>query len=108
MPPYAQYISVQITDRRSSRALLIDIVVSPALEVLDREVNTWECLDSIAIDCLKPLVNLFGQASFLPEKLDHRSLLEFAHLTLKDAVNGSQTDRVDGQGEIEGNNQYHP
>jgi hypothetical protein len=95
MLQYTVYSSVQIVDRRSCRVWLIDSVLSPPLELLDPEVNTWMCMSSIAMDLLKPLMNLFGQASFLPDRLDHCSLLEFAHLTLKDIVNGSQTGRVD-------------
>jgi hypothetical protein len=82
--------------------------MSPAVEVLDREVNTSECISSIAMDCLKPPINRFGQISFLSEEPDRRSLLEFAHLTLKVIVNGSQMERVDNQKGTERKNQYHP
>jgi hypothetical protein len=98
MPQYTQYISAQIVDQRSSRAWLIDNVLSPALELLDPEANSWTCVSSIAIDCLKLLMNLFGRASILPKKPDYRSLLEFVHLMSKEAVNGSQTERVDDRG----------
>jgi hypothetical protein len=73
MPQYTVYIGVQIVDRRPSRAWLIGNVLSPALELLDPEVTTCECVSSIAIDYRKALMNLFGQESFLPEKLDHCS-----------------------------------
>jgi hypothetical protein len=87
---------------------LIDNVLSLAPELLNPEVSTWECVSSIAIDCLKPLMNSSGQAPFPPEKPDRRSLLKFARLMLKDVVNGPQTDRVDEQGDAEGSNECHP
>jgi hypothetical protein len=107
MPQYTQCISIQIVDPWSPRAWLIDNIFSPAFELLGPEENTWECVGSIAIDCPNPLINLFDQASFVPEKLDHRWLLEFAHLTLNDAVNGFQTDRVDNEVGKSGSNQDH-
>jgi hypothetical protein len=46
-------------------------------------------------------MNRFGRASFLPEKLDHRSLLEFAHLALDDVTDSSHMIKGDEQGGTE-------
>jgi hypothetical protein len=35
-------------------------------------------------------MNTLGQTLFLPEKLNHNTLLELSHLMLKDATNGSK------------------
>jgi hypothetical protein len=40
-------------------------------------------------------MNVFGKASFLPEKLNYGLLLELAHLVLKDVINGFQMGKVD-------------
>jgi hypothetical protein len=79
-----------------------------ALELLDPEIDAWECASSISIGCLKLLVKPFHPISFLSKKCDHRSLLAFAHLTLGDVADRSLNEKVDDQGDIEGNNQDHP
>jgi hypothetical protein len=63
-----------MSDRQSSRAWLIDNVLLSALELLDPEVDTWECLSSIARDSLKPHMKLVGPASFLPEEREETDL----------------------------------
>jgi hypothetical protein len=108
MLEHAQYIGVQIVDRRSSLVSLIDNLISSAPELLDPVIDAWKCVSSIAIDCLSSLMNLFGWAFFLPEKLDHRSLLEFAHLALEDVKDSSHPIKGDHQGDREGTSQYHP
>jgi hypothetical protein len=58
------------------------------------------------MDCLKSVVNVIGQASFLPEKLDHSSLLELAHLTLKDMKQWLEMVKVDLEEDQERDKQY--
>jgi hypothetical protein len=47
-----------------------------------------------------------SQASFFPEKLDYSPLLELAHLTSKNVINASQTDKVNVKEDKEVNKQY--
>jgi hypothetical protein len=61
--------------------------LSPAPELLDPEVHTWECVSSRAIDRLKSGVNTVGWIFCLPEKFDDRALLNLAHLTLGSVEN---------------------
>jgi hypothetical protein len=51
-------------------------------------------------------MNCLRQASFLPEKFNHRSLLVFAHVTLRDVTAGSQTTESDVEGDKEQSKLY--
>jgi hypothetical protein len=77
-----------------------------ALELLDPEINTWECIGNVIMDCLKSGMNSLRQASFLPEKLDHRLLLVFPDVTLRDVKAGSQTTKIDVEGDKEQSKLY--
>jgi hypothetical protein len=46
-------------------------------------------------------MDIRGQASFLPEKFDHNSLLELVNPTLKAAINGFQKGKIDFEGDRE-------
>jgi hypothetical protein len=60
-------------------------------------------MSRISIDYLKSGVNVFDQASFPPEKLDQNSLLELAHMILKDFISGFPMDKVGVEGDNERN-----
>jgi hypothetical protein len=85
---------------------LIANIFSPALELLDLEVYTWECVSSSAIDRLKSSVKILGLTPFPPEKPDHRALLHRAHLTLKSVENSSKIGKVDDELDEERSNEH--
>jgi hypothetical protein len=75
----------------------MDTVFLPGLASLDPEVNNWQCVSGITMDYLKSIMNVRGQASILPARLDYDPLLELAHVMLKDVVNGFQMGKLDAK-----------